>query len=549
MSKMNYLDDEHGLLWISHKSLFSALLKERLRTKYRERKTHEKLDWDKFIELRIQKSRHEALPDTLDERDLWKLEELRRKSPVVPLKELFSKLDDDEDAPKKVLISGRPGVGKTTLLEYMATTWATESLWPEIDYLFLVKLRKLLETAEWSLSDLLIGNLHLSDHEKSVAIEELCQHSERILCCLDGLDEMKQFQFSECTFPVESEVSLSDMISSIISCSLLPHAKVLLTTRPSDQTPPSKQFDRVVDIYGFTSNGIEQYVDTFCDQKKELKQYIWTTITSNPNIATLCHTPILCGFVCDTLKYNHEHPESSSDQDTKTMTQLFVNATYQLAKQLCPPLKYPKGNQSSKKVLGDLQEPFRKHGALAKDGMTMPLKLIFDDADLTKHGFTDEDKQTGFLSGSEKTDPHDREATTNTWSFTHLTLQEFFGAYGLLQPDSDILNLLSNKASVKQNEMVITFLLGLLGDKRNAHFLEYLGVGNASVTTEQLIEQLATKLEKDPKKLATFVFETQCEELVKYIPEVISVHQVYPVEMLSLAWILQQVTCRITYLG
>ena len=465
------------------------------------------------------------------------------------LEELFSKLDDGKDAPKKVLISGRPGVGKTTFLEYLATTWATESMWPEIDYLFLVKLRKLLETAKWSLSDLLIGDLSLSNQEeKNAAIEELCHHSERILCCLDGLDEMKQFQFSECTFPVENKVSLSDMISSIISCSLLPHAKVLLTTRPSDQTPPSKQFDRVVDIYGFTSNGIERYVDTFCDQEKELKQYIRTSITSNPNIATLCHTPILCGFVCDTLKYNHEHPESSSDQDTKTMTQLFVNATYQLAKKLCPSLKYPKGNQSSKKVLLDLQEPFRKHGALAKDGMTMPLKLIFDDADLTKHGFTDEDKQTGFLSGSEKTDPHDREATTNTWSFTHLTLQEFFGAYGLLQ-DSYILNLLINKASVKQNEMVITFLLGLLGDTRNAYFLKYLGLDNASDTTEQLIKQLATKLEEDAMKLATFVFETQREELVKYVPEMIMVNQVYPMEMLSLSWILQQVTCRITTLG
>ena len=51
-----------------------------------------------------------------------------------------------------------------------------------------------------------------------------------------------------------------------------------------------------------------------------------------------------------------------------------------------------------------LNPPLRKHSALAKDSMTHPLKLIFDDDDLARHGFTEEDKQTGFLSGSNKID-------------------------------------------------------------------------------------------------------------------------------------------------
>ena len=121
-----------------------------------------------------------------------------------------------------------------------------------------------------------------------------------------------------------------------------------------------------------------------------------------------------------------------------------------------------------------LNPPLRKHSALAKDSMTHPLKLIFDDDDLARHGFTEEDKQTGFLSGSKKSDPDDRHIYRCTWSFTHLTLQEFFGAYGLLRGQhTNILKHLDSEASIKQNEMVITFLL-VLGDNRNAHCLKYL---------------------------------------------------------------------------
>ncbi|MEG7522841.1 MAG: NACHT domain-containing protein, partial [Chromatiales bacterium] len=316
-------------------------LKEQLRAKYRDKETYDKLD-GKFIELRIQQFRLETLPDTLTERDLVELEKLRQNSPVVPLGELFSKLEKHEDAPKKVLIRGRPGVGKTTLVEYLAREWAIGNLWPEIDYVFVLKLRKLLETANWSLSDLLFGDLELSDLDKTAALDELCQHSGHVLCIVDGLDEHQLYEFSQCRFPVGEKVTLGKMISSIISRSLLPKAKVILTTRPTHRIPPFKEFGRVVDIYGFTVDGIKHYVEKFCAGKEELKRYIWKNIDSNPNMATFCHTPILCLFICEALEDIHEHPESSSDLEMKTMTQMYVKATYRLAKKLHPSLKFAK---------------------------------------------------------------------------------------------------------------------------------------------------------------------------------------------------------------
>ena len=553
-------------------------LEERLRRKYKDNYSYDKLD-ERFVDLRVQKFRLEALPDTLSERDVVKLEKRRQNSPVVPLKDLFSKMKGDKDAPKKVLTRGRPGVGKTTLVEYVAREWARGNLWPEIHYLFVIKIRELLETTNWSLSDLLFGNLQLSGHYKNEFLEELCEHSSQALCIVDGLDEFQQFEFTtSCRFPVENKVNLSTMISSVLSCSLLPDAKVILTTRPTNNIPPCQEFGRVVDIYGFTREGIELYVDKFCADKEELRQYIRANIDTNANLATFCHTPILCRFVCEILKDVHENPEQHetqeeicenpectetmericenpehvTHQDMKTMTQLFVTATYRIGKKLHPILKYDSKDREQEEILSVLKESFRKHAALAKSGMTNPLKLIFSEYDLTRKEFTDVDKQTGFLSGSNKTSPYDTQTHTRTWSYSHLTLQEFFGAFGLLQgPEKDVLKLLRNKESRKQKEMVITFLLGLLGDARNGYFLKCL-LGSVEASLDlctKMIEQLAKKLKNDALKLATFVFETQCKDLVKYMPEKINASTIYPAEMLSLCWVLQQDTCRITHVG
>ncbi|KAK2142346.1 hypothetical protein NP493_4925g00005 [Ridgeia piscesae] len=98
-----------------------------------------------FVDLRIQKNRLEPLPEAITHRDLEELERRRQDSPVVEISQLFSKLKDDEDAPNNVLILGRAGAGKTSLVEKIANDWALKNLWPLIEYVFLVKLRDLLK--------------------------------------------------------------------------------------------------------------------------------------------------------------------------------------------------------------------------------------------------------------------------------------------------------------------------------------------------------------------------------------------------------------------
>ena len=521
---------------------------KQLRKMHRDSKRNETLKGI-FVDIRIQKSRLEPLPERVTHRDLEELERRRRDSPVVEVSQLFDKLEDDEDAPNNVLILGRAGSGKTTLVEKMAYEWASKKLWPHTKYLFLVKLQDLLKDGTWSLADLLLRYQPMEDTDSNAALNQLVIESSHVIVLVDGLDEYRGYAYCVGNPPsFEEKVDLSVIISCVIRGSLLPEAKVVVTSRTTNQIP-SKVFDRVVDVYGFTRDGIRRYVESYCSGNEQLQNFIWQNIKTNPNMATFCHTPVHCAFVCATMADMFEHSEPDDMPEIKTMTQLYVKATHRLGRKLHPALKEDNREFDLKAIFGILKAPFLKHAGLAKESMMHQLKLLFYDEDLERHGFDEVDKQTGFLSGAMKTDPDDRDTTIRSWSFSHLSLQEFFAAIGLvlLGSTDDVRKLLENTNSTKQYEVVITFVLGLLGDPSNAYYLKYLGSTDASLPfCNELITKLKGMLQVDPLKLVTLIYEAQSEVFVDHVPEEIKSSTIYPMEMLALSWVLEQRRCRVT---
>ncbi|KAI0231193.1 hypothetical protein LSAT2_018456, partial [Lamellibrachia satsuma] len=115
--------------------------------------------------------------------------------------------------------------------------------------------------------------------------------------------------------------------------------------------------------------------------------------------------------------------------------------------------------------------------------------------------------------------------------------------------DDDDSNIDNNDNSVKQNNIVITFLCGLLGDPRNAYYLKHLGSTDVLLDFyKEFIEKLKGKLENDTFKMVPYIYETQCKDLVDNVPEEIKASKIYPMEMLALCWVLAQDTCRVTSL-
>ena len=511
--------------------------------------THAPLD-DMFVDLRLQKFETNKLPETLSYRDVEEMQRCKQSSEAIQVPQLFDVLQD-KVAPHNVLIRGKAGVGKTTFVKQMSKQWAEKKLWNDIKYLFVVTLRELQQDRKWTLADLLLGELRLSEEEKTVAINEICKHSEDTMVAIEGLDEFPEYLFSKERRRMRNEVNLNVLISGIISGVMLPGAKVLVTSRPTDQLP-SQVCNRVTEIYGFSKENIEKYVNKFSGGDSELQQFIRRYLDTNVNVATYCYIPVQCSFVCMCLADIHSSNRAGNMAVVKTITQLYVYAVMHLIRKLHPALKNDVTQMDSEALFNKVGDSIKKHATVAtRCTLSSPLRLILYKEDLKEISAVD--RQSGFLDESLTTDAVALGLRRQCWSFTHLTVQEFLAAVGLLMGRRKYVSqLIKSETSVRQHEVLISFVVGLLCDPRNDEFMvQCLGSAENRCIARahrrpdphKFVKKLAPKI--DPLKLATLVHEAQLPELVDIIPETIESDQVFHTEMMSLSWVMQQQQCRI----
>ena len=155
--------------------------------------------------------------------------------------------------PKKLLILGRAGIGKSTLCQYIANQWAEGKLWKgKFDALFWVPLRKLqnvhsAETAASVLFRLCCQEIRLFTRDVR---NYLKQNPERILLVLDGLDEMTLAQ---------------DSRQKMIIDELLKFPHWILTSRP--HAAESIVADETIENVGYASKTIGLYIPKVLSRK------------------------------------------------------------------------------------------------------------------------------------------------------------------------------------------------------------------------------------------------------------------------------------------
>ena len=494
-----------------------------------------------FVELRLQESTTTTtLPETLSYRDVKKMQKNMQSSEPIQTSQLFDELHG-RCSPRKVLMLGKAGIGKTTLIKQIASQWAKKELWTHIEYLFVITLRQLRQDRKLTLGDLLLDGLSLTKEEKTAALNHLRENASTVMIVAEGWDEIKYTDEEGIERDDTKEVELNTILSSILKNVMLPGAKVLITSRPNDNVPVC---ERSVELYGFTQESIDQYIHQFSRQNTELEQFIKRYLQSNVNIETMCYVPVHTNFVCACLKDIYSSSHSEIMATVNTMTQLYVVAVINLAKKLHPSLKGIETEIDENKFLAMVGDSLKNHADLAKHcTLSTPLRIIMYEEDLNRFHISDKDKHTGFLAQSvmENRIPS---LKRRCWMFHHLTIQEMFCAVGLLRgPPDALMKLIKYKKSVRQHEVLIRFVVGLLCDRHNAHFMECLESAKDQLDPRTFIEKLAPVF--DPLQLTTAIHESQCPELVDLVPSDIVSHNVCPTEMMSLSWALQQPECRV----
>jgi|GEM_PF-6147854 len=252
----------------------------------------------------------QALGQLEDRRPLTYESIFEPKQPIL-LEKLFQheKLKGDV---KRVLIQGSAGIGKSTLCHYMAYRWAQGTLFQEFEYLLWLPLRRLSLTIypnniEWN--DYVAKECGLESAQVSVLFNKP-EIQRKTLVVLDGYDELS----ADATNP-------HGCFSSILK-KLKAFPNVIITSRPRDIRDFTPNCD--LEILGFDSRGIEEYIGHFFSKDQEAQAKNFQTQLQFPHIRSLAHIPINLEIFCTLAIVK---PSFFNSIDASTTTGIYIKLT------------------------------------------------------------------------------------------------------------------------------------------------------------------------------------------------------------------------------
>ena len=200
-----------------------------------------------------------------------------------------------------VLIEGRPGSGKTTLVHKITQDWAQgKPILQGARYVFLVTLRETnYSKKDESLSDI-IDIFYDSEEIKKIAENEIINFRGRGTCfIIDGLDEYQnKNKESEIYKLMNKKVFLSSM--------------VIVASRPAATHYLRDKCTRRIEVVGFTKDQINKYVETYFDSSvmiSKMKKFL----DEHPKVQHMCYLPVQAEIICflfDNKAGNIPHTET-----------------------------------------------------------------------------------------------------------------------------------------------------------------------------------------------------------------------------------------------
>ncbi|KAG9480305.1 hypothetical protein GDO78_012011 [Eleutherodactylus coqui] len=384
------------------------------------------------------------------------------------LKQLFHKLNDRR-TPKKILVSGVAGIGKTVFVQKLVQDFSNAVEYQHFDFVLNFTFRDLnLINKPTSLREVICKKHgHLSQ-----TLDHIFKNSHKLLVILDGFDEFKsynQLDLEQFVFDPEEVAEIPQLIGSLIKGELLPDATVMLTSRPTVINHiPVECIERFVIITGFSVSEIEDYFQKFFgDKQVGSEQFV--VVKDNHFLFTLCYIPAFCWIVCSVLKgISTLHIECP-----KTMTDIYCHYLLVLLKYHAHQVYSIKNGAVLHGILGLGQIAY--HSLLKHE-------TLFYEKDLEMFHELPKDIANSFL---DTTCVQELGYTENVLSFTHFTIQEFFAAFYYAHAeniDEDIMDVDMQKSlgiGSGYLDLFLRFLSGLLSLRNQEILLKHLNLNKS----------------------------------------------------------------------
>ncbi|XP_055085678.1 NLR family CARD domain-containing protein 3-like isoform X2 [Periophthalmus magnuspinnatus] len=342
---------------------------------------------------------------------------------------------------RTVLTKGVAGIGKTVLTQKFSLDWAEGKANQDIQLLFPFTFRALNVLKERSFS--LVTLVH---HFFSQTQTELCSFEDlQLLFIFDGLDECRlPLDFTKTkalTDPTES-TSLHVLLVNLIRGSLLPYARLWITTRPAAANLiPAEYVSMVTEVRGFNDAQKEQY---FRKRFRDEADTIISHIKTSRSLHIMCYMPIFCWIAATVLE--HVLKSRKRGELPKTLTQMYIHFLVVQAK--LKNIKYEEGSETDPHWSPQTRKMVESLGKLAFEQLQKG-NLIFYESDLRECGL---DAAAASVYSGVFTQVFREEPglyQDKVYCFIHLSVQEFLAALHVHQTFINTgINLLVEKKSL-----------------------------------------------------------------------------------------------------
>ena len=340
---------------------------------------------------------------------------------------------------KFLLVEGPPGIGKSTFAWELCRRWDEIESLRDYHTVVLLKLREKWVLNATSLSDLFRYPSN-PDFSKNIAEELVATQGKHLLLVLDGFDEVSH-SFHE-----------DSVIKSILCKQLLPECTIILTTRPSAKATLRSicqpQVDKHVEIIGFTEEERVRYITEVFSKEPELQANFLKYMFLVPHIKSMMYIPLNCAIIAQVYS---ESQSSHHLAIPRTRTQLYKALARSL---LVRHMKMKEGNREYTSMLpeGLNKEDMERFRVLAKFAFDSYHKGESKKVTFFKEDIPEGLVHFGFMN--ESTEMYAGKGVEQTFSFLHLSLQEYLAAWHIAHSYSIEFQVAYHRMAVEASNMM-----------------------------------------------------------------------------------------------